>query len=168
MFVYKNLIFQICALTFPFLAAFGMVALSPFLSVRCPFVAVRHHSTVRAGLGRSLSHGFWEPFHFAMYMDEASAEATMCGCKLIPIASRHERQVVFGRIPIPESTWAKEKTHQKKVQYWDLYVQKCLNARSELLHLCWLSIKDVEEMSPNFLTALPAIAIADILCESIR
>ena len=155
-------------MTLPILVAIGIVAVSPFLSVRCPSVAVKHHSTVRAGLGRSLSHGFWEPFHFAMYMDEASVEVTIFGCKLIPTESRHERQVVFGTIPIPESTWAKEKTQQKKVQYWDLYFERLNHAKSELLHLSWLSIDDVEEMSPNFLTALPAIAIADILCESIR
>ena len=115
-----------------------------------------------------MSHGFWEPFHFALYMDEASAEFTLCGCKLIPIANRHERQVVFGRIPVPESTWAKEKTSQKKVQYWDLYVTKVLEAKRELLHLSWVSVDNVESMSPNFLQAVPAIAIADILTASIR
>ena len=91
-----------------------MIFFSPFLCVRCPSVALKYHSTVRAGLGRSLSYGFWEPFHFALYMDEASTELTTCGCKLIPIDNRHERQVVFGRIPIPESTWVKEKSTQKR------------------------------------------------------
>ena len=152
----------------PFVVGFSMIFFSPFLCVRCPSVALKYHSTVRAGLGRSLSYGFWEPFHFALYLDEASTELTTCGCKLIPIDNRHQRQVVFGRIPIPESTWVKEKRTQKKVKYWDLYFAKVQKARQELLDLNWISADNVESMSPNFLQAVPAIAIGEIVCASIR
>ena len=131
-------------------------------------MAIKHHATVRAGLGRSLSHGFWEPFNFALWMDEISTEASVGGCRLFKVEARHERQVVFGRIPVPESIWAKEKTSQKKIMYWDLYIDKVLDTKRELLHLSYLSSSNVEEVSPNFLQAIPAIAIADILCASIR
>ena len=101
-------------------------------------------------------------------MDEASTELTTCGCKLIPIDNRHERQVVFGRIPVPESTWVKDKSTQKKVKYWDLYFAKVQKAKQELLDLNWISADNVESMSPNFLQAVPAITIGEIICASIR
>ena len=49
---------------FPWLVAVATIVSSPFLAVRCPWVALRHRVSCPGNLTRSVKHGLLEPWQF--------------------------------------------------------------------------------------------------------
>ena len=153
------------------LATFGaVVCVSPFFSVRCPYVALKHSAT--GNLGRSMKHGFLEPFRFGQYLDHATADIAF-NLHFIPGSAQVSTET-FSRVPIgvwmpiPESTWKLDIKEGKPIDYWSLYLDKCTDTKNELWSMSWITLDDIETASPNVLIAVPAIAIAQILFVSFR
>jgi hypothetical protein len=52
--------------------------------------------------------------------------------------------------------------------YWDRFASQCIRSTSYLLAKNWISLEDVQCMEPSAIQAIPAVAILDILVDTIQ
>jgi len=52
--------------------------------------------------------------------------------------------------------------------YWDRFASQCIRSTSCLLSKGWISLDDVQSMEPSVISAIPTVAILDILSETVN
>lgn len=132
------------------------IAFSPFMALRCPYVALKHNILRPGRMKKSLKIGFWEPIVMMKELDRITGKFCLGGWILFKQGQSMEER---------EEEW---KQGVMKIEYWDLFLARVIKCKNEALTRRWISKEDVDTAMPNVMVCLPGMAILDILTDSVR
>ena len=156
------------ALVFPIMACITFICVSPFFSVRCPNVALRHNIMLPGQLKRSLRLGLYEPVNFMKYLDRQTSKLSFKNYSVFMQENVQDLDDFTTSWEYPISIWKQDTDRIKKIHYWDLAFEALKKVKDEVVMLNWIPKEDVESAMPNVLMTLPALTIIEVLVESIR
>merc|ERR1712051_893145 len=142
----------------PILCTFGSIS-GPFLAFVIPgyMMAYNHSNPIEmwTNARRSLKEGY----KICKEIDKWTAGLSFSKLRILPYD-----KTVDETDNLPKTT----EDEKRKIDYWNLFIERCIQESKDVQRKNWISTDDVESISSNATIAIPGVAITAILGDTAK
>jgi len=142
----------------PILCTFGSIS-GPFLAFVIPayMMAYNHSNPIEmwTNARRSLKEGY----KICKEIDKWTAGLSFSKLRILPYD-----KTVDETDNLPKT----KEDEKRKIDYWNLFIERCIQESKDVQRKNWISTDDVESISSNATIAIPGVAIAAILGDTAK
>ena len=144
------LLLWILILVCPWLVAVLGAVSGPFLSLKIPFAVIKND--------------FYNPIEMWSSMKRGIIKIPV----ILKEVDHFTAKLSIGKLKFTEEDISRSQENRRtKINYWDLFVIRCKTEAQEVQIRGWISIEDLQAVSPTSLIAIPGSTILSILEDSI-
>eukprot|EP00092_Neocalanus_flemingeri_P014434 GFUD01015573.1.p1 GENE.GFUD01015573.1~~GFUD01015573.1.p1 ORF type:complete len:737 (+),score=107.38 GFUD01015573.1:170-2380(+) len=125
----------------------------PLLALQIPFAMLTNNFYNPVEMWSSIKHGLAKVLKIFRSVDRVTANLSI------------------GKVRLSSSDTIEEDTRVEErgnINYWDLYIERCIKEARRIRNLGWISQDDIESASSSSMIAIPGVTIVAILVDSIK